>query len=145
LVTKYQTITFIMNSRTSCHDSPLTTSAPDSGSRKIFIIAESYGQVITQKFMSCCHIIVWQKCEDSVMRLASTQGTQPAVSILERQPCKFWVNSMSCENKEISLLMIKKARTKVQNLKEKVLLFWFFCLYLEIRKTIEGENLNEDR
>jgi hypothetical protein len=52
---------------------------------------------------------------------------------------------MTCENKEISLLMIKKARTKVQNLQEKVLLFWFFCLYLEIRKTIEGgENLNED-
>jgi hypothetical protein len=51
---------------------------------------------------------------------------------------------MSCEKKEISLLMIKKARTKVQNLQEKVL-SWFFCLYLEIRKPIEGENLNGDQ
>ncbi len=119
LVTKYQTITFIMNSRTSCHDSPPTTSAPDSGSRKIFIIAESYGQIITQKFMSCCHIIVWQKCEDSVMRLASTQGTQPAVSILEGNHINFGWTVWLVRIKKSPYSWLRKPEPRFKTCKKK--------------------------
>ncbi len=119
LVTKYQTITFIMNSRTSCHDSPLTTSAPDSGSRKVFIIAESYGQIITQKFMSCCHIIVWQKCEDSVMRLASTRGTQPAVSILEGNHISFGWRVCLVRIKKSPYSWLRKPEPRFKTCKKK--------------------------
>lgn len=70
-------------------------------------------------FMSCCHIIVWQKCEDSVMRLASTQGTQPAVSILEGNHINFGWTVCLVRIKKSPCSWLQKPEARFKTCKKK--------------------------